>query len=637
MSFATVPPTDLATLFCLAVVRQQWPGEVPSIGAAAQQLGVCRELPSRLRARFLAPVVDLIGSRSRPGPKPADPHLQASQRRLRMVEALLAVARAIIATAGLAALTPKRRQQVVEAVEHLHAEHNIPLQTIAGQLGLSDRTLRRLRANHAAGDPLLPKSRAPKQPNGRVPMPLAVAIALYVSIFPAVPIAELYRRFITRHRRTCTTYDHPNLAYSTFARHAGRPQIEASSASEVHQPNRGRDAPDKLPLGALALMDTTDVSCFGFDFKLIGFMEAHCREVFAHQLCDHDRAEHISQVLREGQQSSGGVLALRIDRGTPYLAELTTTTAQDCGIDIRVAQAYTPTDKAVLERFFRTAKEAMQAALNCIDLSQGPGDLDYRRRLARTLATAVIAGYLRWGYPYIPQPYIDGRSPRERFEQAPPVSLQVIRAALDERVRHHEHAKTLARELHDSYGFRWSVGRWLKAVRGFTAEDLREASRRFDRKLLQGCFTCDSRRNPKYLLAIIRDVADQRRLAQRQRRELEARAHAISSKHDEMTRAVQRDEEQRKTDPEGAVRKAIDLARVALDNHGYCLSVAQAWLDAALQAIAARGQTALDLAVRPVLSSISDHNELKTWVLTRLHLLRVPLRSFAQDIALEGA
>jgi len=537
----------------------------------------------------------------------------------------------------MAALSPQRRELLVDAVEDLHCDHNIPRGTIAVQLGLSERTLRRLRAARAAGKALTPTERAPKRPHGRVPLPLAAAVALFVSLFPALPLAELYRRFVGKHANTCARYGHPNLAYSTFTRHAARTPTGAPAATKTHQPNRGRDAPENIPPGALALMDTTDLRCFGFDFKLIGFMEAHSREIFAHQLCDHDRAVHVAEVLSDGQQRSGGVLALRIDRGTPYLAELTTTAAAQCGIDMRVARAHTPTDKAVLERFFLTAKEAIHAALNCIDLSQGPGDFDYRRRLARTVASAVIAAYLRWGYPYIPQPHIDGRSPRERFEQAPPASLQVIRQALDERVRHHEHAKTLARQLHDSYGFRWSVDRWLKAVRGYTAEDLREASKRFDRKLLQGCFTCNSRRNPRYLLAIIRDIADQRRLAHKLRGHAETVVNEARAKHDQMIRAVQIDEEQRKADPQAAILKAVDLARVAFDNHGYCLTVAQTWLDEALRAIAARGQTALDIAVRSTLRTISDHTQMKDWFVARLNLVTVTHRSFAQDLDFTGS
>lgn len=634
MSFVTVSPTVLTTLFCLAVVRQRWPGEVPGIGDAAGELGVCRELPSRLRARLIPEVVQLVEARSKPGPKPADPQQQALERCLRIALALLAVARWVIVAVGIRGLSALCRAKLVQAVEDLHTKHGVALGTIAEQIGLSERTLRRLRAASASGTPLAAKPRAPKRPHGRVPRRLALLVAVFVRLFPCLPLAELYRRFITKYAASCAKFGHPNLAYSTFVRHAGRTPAQSDKGEQTHQPNRGRDAPENIPPGAFALMDTTDLQCFGFGFKLIAFMEAHSREVFAHQLCDHDRAEHVAQVLEEGQESSGGVLALRIDRGTPYLAELTTTTAMDCGVEIRVAQAYTPTDKAILERFFSTAKDALRQTLSCIDLTEGPGDLAHRRLQARALARAFIAGYLRWGYPYIPQPYIDGSSPRARFEQAPPASLELVRAALNERVQHHEHALTLARQLHDNYGFRWSVSRWLKAVRGYTAEDLTQASRRFDRKLLQGCFNCDSRRHPRYLLAIIRNVAKDRRLAQKQRRDTEARATETRAQHEQMIRSVQSDEDQRRADPEGSVDKAVELARVAFDNHGYFLVVAQKWLDDALQAIAKQGQTALDLVVQPVLEAIADHSVLRAWFLDRLNCTQVAQTSFAQDLAL---
>jgi phosphoserine phosphatase len=71
------------------------------------------------------------------------------------------------------------------------------------------------------------------------------------------------------------------------------------------------------------------------------------------------------------------------------------------------------------------------------------------------------------------------------------------------------------------YGFKWSMKRWIAACRGLRAEDLREAARRFDRILLRGCFNCDCKRNPLYLLAIARTVSDENRplrLARRKER-----------------------------------------------------------------------------------------------------------------------
>lgn len=631
MAYRTVSPATLATLFCLAVVRQRWPGQVPTLTAAAKELGVSRELAPRLRARLLEPVTELISRTSRPGPKGQTPNLQVAERRLPIVETLLSVARTIIATAGIAAIATRRRDDLVTAVERLHEQHGVPYEQIAEELGVPDRTLRRLRARAAAGESLAPKSRAPKSPHGKLPEPLATAIFRFVSPFPKIPLAELYRRFLQEKRDLCLEHSHPNLAYTTFVRASGRPS--SNNAGHEYSPRRGRDAPENRPHRALALMDTTPIECFGFGFDLIGFMEAHSRDLLAHQLCDQETAERVNQVLDEGHEKAGGVLALRIDRGTPYLADATVLHTEEQGIDMRVAKAHTPTDKAILERFFRTAKEALSSILKAVDLRKELGDTAGCRELARRLGAVVIAGYMRWGYPYIPQPHIDGLSPRERTELASPASEDDIRAILDERVRHYEHAQTVARELHHAYGFRWSMTRWLGAVRGYTAEDLREASRRFDKVLLRKCFKCDTRRTPNYLLAVVRNVA-----ADRREREANARAATQKSERrrndDEIHRRECQDEERRRAeDPRGAAERAIDLARVALANGGHGISTASAWLRQALQTIAKRGQFALELNVSRMLD-LADTAELKAWLQQHVDELQPSTRTTQEDLLL---
>jgi hypothetical protein len=631
MTFRTVSPATLATLFCLAVVRQRWPGQVPTLTAAAKELGVSRELAPRLRARLLEPVTKLISRANRPGPKSHDPNLEVAERRVHILEALLGVARTIIAAAGIAAFATRRRDELVVAVEQLHAQHGVPYEQIAKEVGVPERTLRRLRARAVAGEPLAPKSRAANAPYGKLPEPLAVAISRFVSLFPGIPLAELHRRFVKEKADLCKEHGHSNLAYTTFTRNSGRPSN--SEAPREHSPRRGRDAPGNLPHRALALMDTTDIECFGFAFDLIGFMEAHSRDLCAHQLCDQETAERVKQVLDDGHENARGVLALRIDRGTPYMAEVTVVHTEEQGIDMRVAKAYTPTDKAILERFFRTAKEALSSIFKAIDLRKELGDTAWCREVARRLGAAIIAGYMRWGYPYIPQPCIDGLSPRERTEQASSTSADEIRAILDERVRHHEHAQTVARELHHAYGFRWSVARWLNAVRRFTAEDLREASRRFDRVLLRKCFQCDTRRTPNYLLAVLRDVAAARR-------ECETRARAATQKSqrrrldDEAHRQeCQEQERQRAEDPGGAAERAIDLARVAFANGGLGLSTASAWLRQALQNVAERGRPAVELTAT-LLFALAESDDLRRWLQQHIDELQPSSRTIQEDLSL---
>lgn len=628
MGYRKIPPRQLAILFCLAVVRSHWQGAIPTLEEAAKELGVCRELASRLRRRFFEPFLSWLERMSRPGPQALEPDGHRERKRITMLEDLLGLARAVIASAGIAALAPQRREEVVIAIERLHSEHGVGYEEAAGQLGLCSRTLRRLRSEHRAGIPLEPKSRAPIHPHGKLPDELARAIEAYVSLRPAIPLAELHRLFVNNEEKLHVAYGHPDLSYGAFSRASGRkPDVPSA---EPHPPERGRDHPENLPYRALALMDTTDLSAFGFDFKLIPFLEAHSRTIFAHEVCECDKAEAVARVFEQGSQNCGGVLSLRVDRGTPYLAELTIKTVEDQSSELRVARAHTPTDKALIERFNLRAKEALASLLGCLDLREGPGDLAWRKQLAKTLTGAVFAFYMRWCYPYIPQPHVDGRTPDERTRDTPPDSPDTIREILDERARHHQHARSVALRLREQYGFRWSATRFLAAVRGYRAEDLLEAERRFDRVLLQKCFTCDSKRNPPYFLAVLRNVAELRRpIRAQQDRERCWRKNCETNRQ-----KVETEERQRQEHPEEAIAKALELAAIALQHTGRPgLNQARRWAEQALQTIARRGGSAYRLTTERLITQ-APSEPVRLWLKKFVEQNRPPPSSVSDDLEL---
>ena len=58
-----------------------------------------------------------------------------------------------------------------------------------------------------------------------------------------------------------------------------------------------------------------------------------------------------------------GPEAILTDRGKPYVAEHVVSVCQELGISVYTAQPYKPTDKAVLERFFRTLNSGLISML----------------------------------------------------------------------------------------------------------------------------------------------------------------------------------------------------------------------------------------------------------------------------------
>jgi hypothetical protein len=217
--------------------------------------------------------------------------------------------------------------------------------------------------------------------------------------------------------------------------------------------------------------------------------------------------------------------------------------------------------------------------------------------------------FLRWGYPYIPQPYIDGCSPHERVKQSQNATVLDIRKYLDENVKHHEHARTFALKLHEQYQFQWKQDRWLNAVRGFSAEELQEAQYRFDKILLKECFQCDSRRNPPYLLAILRTVAKERRADKQPCLKTEALLKNLEKEKE----AQALEERKRLENPDEAIRKALGLARTAFCSKGFGLTTASRWLEESLATLAQEGFDRYRLATERWLNECKEEN-LKQWL-----------------------
>ena len=125
MSYRRISTHSVAILFCLAVVRRHFGGQVPTLTEAAKQLGVSRELAPRLHERLFDKLLRLVESHQRPGPRPEDSERDGERKRSAVTDALLGVARAVIAAAGIAVMSPDRREEIVGAVERLKVEHGV--------------------------------------------------------------------------------------------------------------------------------------------------------------------------------------------------------------------------------------------------------------------------------------------------------------------------------------------------------------------------------------------------------------------------------------------------------------------------------------------------------------------------------
>ena len=171
-----------------------------------------------------------------------------------------------------------------------------------------------------------------------------------------------------------------------------------------------------------------------------------------------------------------------------------------------------------------------------------------------------------------------------------------------------------------------NVNEWLKATRRYRADVLLEAERRFDTILLQQCFTCKGKKNPKYLLTIFRTVAAEHKVereklhAERARQQREQEALRKMQEHQrEFCAAAQRMD----ADPILAAERAIPLAQVALESKGFALPIAERRLRNSLALLAQAGPDQYQLSGDRLLF-LTPLEPARSWLLEIIESCRPP-------------
>jgi len=450
-----------------------------------------------------------------------------------------------------------------------------PVRDLAGDLGIRADRVSRLKAKllakfEAILDRCLRRGRPPKdRAHARLGPRLAVLEALVrvaADVLAAVPIRarDVQDRMVAARDRLARDHE---LSHRQFAEMLGlsertlrhwamRPPAPPCDPERTPSEPKPKRRPDRTPRFALeenlpglqVMGDTTNWSLFGVDLKIVALQDPGHRhraplERFA--VDDHEDHRIILEVVRDTIGDRPG-MQLLTDQGTPYLASNLIEELDRMGIEHAPQREGDGTEKATLERAFRTVKDALRPLSELTAAAARAVPSLRRGDLAKAVGHVVLATFLNvWRL---------GHQAARPDRTDDPVVLQGIAEQQRHRARAEDRSVRLALErIFDAYQMPGSMARFVRAHRRYRIDEILEAERRI------GKYACRCRAKccDRYLAAVLRKVAEESRV-QRARRQREIRARQEDRRRTEEHR---RRLKHRRDRPEDAIADALGFLR----------------------------------------------------------------------------
>jgi hypothetical protein len=352
----------------------------------------------------------------------------------------------------------------------MRAEHGIPLKDFAQKLGIPERTLRYWAARTRSTPP------------------------------EAAPQAT-------------QSADHEEAQEATATEATEGAAATASDAQSQASSNDGRFSLEISPPGLQSMTDTTDIHAFGITLKLLGAQDTgnrHRRLLESFRVSESESAQLVIEVISRAFADPAGTQAI-VDQGSPYVAEATKKALEELEIDHCPQKEGTPTDKAPLERAWRTIKDALAPLLLLTDRLAEAIPALRDTKLARAATELLVGTYLRV--------YAAARAPLPHpLEDRDPLAiLSVIEDAKERARAEHRSKKLLLQDIHARYAMPGSAASFVRAHRRAALEDIQDAERR----LRDRACRCQTRACDRYFAGILSRVSEEGR-----RRRAVARRHA---------------------------------------------------------------------------------------------------------------
>ena len=303
--------------------------------------------------------------------------------------------------------------------------------------------------------------------------------------------------------------------------------------------------------GQQVAADTSPWTLFGVPLQVVATQDPGGRreklwESFTVDV--RENSEVIARVLEKALSEKPGTQVVT-DQGTPYMSAETTQALEELECEHAPQKEGTPTDKATLERSFRTVKDALRPLS---ELTKAVADRLPALRdgaFARAVGRVLLGVFLRV-YEAAPRERghpLEGRDRRE---------LEIIAQEQRERARAENRSRRLLLgEIHAAYDFPGGVERFIRAHRHHALEDIQEAERRLRRSACR----CKVRACDLYFAGILRNVRDENERARQRERQAELRRLRQQREFAREQRERRERDQVVRDHPEAVLAESLDL------------------------------------------------------------------------------
>ncbi len=456
----TQKPTFLLALVALGIVARFRPSWLAvELKTAAAEHDVRPERLSRLVSRAIDAFERIVAGLTHRGRPPRrHEHDDEARTELAITRALLETTSAVLARVTLRGR--RVRELVVGAYERLGSQHAINQKRFCEALSLPARTLRFWLAQ---------ARRRPQHPD--------------------------------KSRAACPGC---GCEPSRDAQQGPKPTSGPGPTARPRPPRRGRFGFDVVLPGTQIGADTTAMSAFGVDLKLVAAQDIGGRDenLFDAVLVDdHESAEHVVSVLTEALEGRAGMQVIT-DQGTPYLAAATREALDELGAEHAIQKEGDPTGKATVERAFLTVKSIAAPLLALTDrialAVPALRDTALAKAITTLLVTALLRAYQHGARAARAALAARGASDPDELSRRAEISRERARAT--------ERSKRLLLEhLHESYQLSGSCRRFVASLRSYPLAVLQEAEQAFRGQAHRD----DIRERTSYFAAIVRRINEE--------------------------------------------------------------------------------------------------------------------------------
>ena len=260
---------------CLWIVRRVLGDRPPTLAEYAAEHGISPDTIRGAGRALLRPVLACLRARrSGPRKKPCPKHEAKIQACLACIDLLRSLLPAPLAEL---ASSPQKRGLVAQLARHW-TQRGVPLQTLAGWLSLSAKTLHRWVSR--LDDHEVPhKSRRPKRSPQQLPVEIQGALFGLRRALPDISVAELTRVFVRKFGELLQRHGRTTLSAKTVGRYVALSHKPEDLGQEKKEsPRGGYRYPPPL---AMAWIDTTYLEVAGTTVHVVAAMEASSRVALA--------------------------------------------------------------------------------------------------------------------------------------------------------------------------------------------------------------------------------------------------------------------------------------------------------------------------------------------------------------------